>query len=664
VAKRPIAEEDLLRIVFVSDPQMEPNGKSVLFTRKTIEKNKYKTALISVDPKGRLKEWTRTDLGASHGRWSLDGRRIAFFSKREGSASQIFLLNVKGGEAKPLTQMPEGDLGDFRWSPDGNRIAFTFRETHPDWTEEAKKKREEKGLSTPARIANNPLYRWDAEGFFLDRRHALFIVDVESGKTKKLYDKCPWGRYSFDWSPDGTRLAVKRSYQKNLWKDLEDDRILIVDLKGKATLLEGQPGGYKLAVRWSPDGKWIAYIGNPNPFDHRGIANAELFVAPAKGGPPLRLTEHTDYDLEANTLSDMGDVGGEFLEWLPNRSALLASVGWQGENQVAQISLNGELTFISKGKHVVSPGSVDRRGSNIGCLISDPLHPAEVAICEPKGIKKLTHFNDELLSEIEVCPPKEHWLEASDGYPVHAWSLQNARSTRSKGKPAVLEIHGGPQAQYGYTFFFEFQLLAAQGYLVAFSNPRGSKGYGKAHCDAISGHWGNKDWLDIEAIKNWMMAQPDIDPKKLGVMGGSYGGYMVNWVVGHTTEFRAAITDRCVSNLLAKSLNSDYPYYPGTYWQGSGYGPLEQNADLWRDSPLAYFDKVETPMLIIHSEGDLRCSIEQGEQVFTALQEKGIPSRFVRYPVTTSHGMSRGGPPDLRIHRLKEILNWWAKWLR
>jgi dipeptidyl aminopeptidase/acylaminoacyl peptidase len=667
VPKRLVQPEDLLRFVFVSDPQVSPDGKTVLFAKKTIgEKNEYRTQLVSVDGEGHLKEWTQAEQHASHGRWSPDGAQIAFLSKRDGSKAQIHVLKTAGGEAGPVTEMPEGDFASFRWSPDGSRIAFAFRKRDPLWTEVAQKKREEKGLSTPARIANTAFYRFDGEGFFLDQRYAVYVVDVASKASRKVYSKCPWGRYSYEWSPDGKRLAITRSYQKNLWRDPEDDRILILDLKGKVKELKGQSQGEKRVLRWSPDGKWIAYLGIADPLDHRAMSDTELFVALATGGKPLRLTSETGYDLDTGTLSDMGDLGGEFLEWLSDSSGLYLRIGWHGEGQIARVGLEGKFEMLTKGRHVLSPVSISRNGRSIACTISNPKMPAEVAVVEPKKkkdtLKILTKLNEEVMRDFNTAEPEELHLKAADGYPVHAWVIW-PKVGKAKRTPAVLEIHGGPQAQYGWTYFHEFQVLAAAGYAVVYSNPRGSKGYGADHVRAIAGSWGGKDWQDIEAVRDWMKASPRIDLKRMGVMGGSYGGYLTNWVVGHTSDFRAAITDRCVSNLLAKALNSDYPYYPGTHWQGSGYGSLESNADLWRDSPLAYFDKVQTPMLIIHSEGDLRCNIEQGEQVFSALQERGIPSRFVRYPVTTSHGMSRGGPPDLRIHRLREILSWWRKYL-
>jgi dipeptidyl aminopeptidase/acylaminoacyl peptidase len=196
---------------------------------------------------------------------------------------------------------------------------------------------------------------------------------------------------------------------------------------------------------------------------------------------------------------------------------------------------------------------------------------------------------------------------------------------------------------------------------VFFSNPRGSKGYGEAHCDAITRDWGNKDWLDVQAVIKLMEETPYVDSKRMGVMGGSYGGYMTNWVIGHTNKFAAAITDRCVSNLVSKAGTSDYPGLPDKMFGGNSWDRPEER---WRMSPIKYFGNVKTPTMVIHSEGDLRCNIEQGEQVYAVLKMRGVPTRFVRYPSSTSHGMSRMGPPDLRIHRLRMILSWWEKYLK
>ena len=225
----------------------------------------------------------------------------------------------------------------------------------------------------------------------------------------------------------------------------------------------------------------------------------------------------------------------------------------------------------------------------------------------------------------------------------------------------MLQIHGGPHCQYGWMFFHEFQCLASAGYTVMYSNPRGSKGYGRDHCDAIRNDWGGADWIDMQSVIATMQKDKNINAKNMGVMGGSYGGYMTNWIVGHTNDFQGAITDRCVSNLVSMGGNSDFLDKEDGYFGGNFWSRPEER---WSQSPIRHFGNVETPMLIIHSEGDLRCNIEQSDQVFAALKLRNIEARFVRYPKSTSHGFSRGGAPDMRKHRLNEILSWWKRQLR
>jgi dipeptidyl aminopeptidase/acylaminoacyl peptidase len=271
-------------------------------------------------------------------------------------------------------------------------------------------------------------------------------------------------------------------------------------------------------------------------------------------------------------------------------------------------------------------------------------------------------FNQALLEQIEVIEPEEHWVESEPGVKVQAWVIKppENRKLKTENHPCCLEVHGGPHGMYTSSVFFEMQLLAANGYVVVFSNPRGSTGYGEDFARCIKGDWGNKDWADVQAVTKFAKTLPYVDRDRVAIMGGSYGGYMVNWAIGHSDEYKCAITDRCVSNLLSKSGNSDYTFIPDGNWPGAAYDNWET---LWDRSPVKHFKNVKTPTLVIHSEGDLRCHIEQGEQVFTFLKMRGVPTRFVRYPATTSHGMSRSGPPDMRLHRLREILRWLEEWL-
>jgi dipeptidyl aminopeptidase/acylaminoacyl peptidase len=374
------------------------------------------------------------------------------------------------------------------------------------------------------------------------------------------------------------------------------------------------------------------------------------------------LTEPTDHSLTVSTLSDTKEASfGAWIEWREDSSAIHAVIGTKGETHFTTISLEGEIDFHTQGQHLFSGNSV-RNGKVVG-VFSTPTMVPEIAIVEDlsKGeIRHLTSFNADWHAEAQVQPAEEIWLDTPDNTKLHGWVIK----PEGNGPwPAVLEVHGGPHAQYGWAFFHEFQVLAAQGYVVVYTNPRGSTGYGEAHTKAIQGDWGTADWVDIQTVTKWMQEQSFIDSKRMGVMGGSYGGYMTNWVVGHTKDYKAAITDRCVSNFVSMAGNSDFPMNKDGYFKGNAWGDLNDIKELWRQSPISYFKDVTTPTLVIHSAGDLRCNIEQGEQVYSALQQSGIPTRFVRYPASTSHGMSRSGPADLRQHRLNEIVTWWKRFL-
>jgi dipeptidyl aminopeptidase/acylaminoacyl peptidase len=669
--KRPITPEDLLSLQFVGDPQIHPDGSLILFSKKHIdaEKNKYVTNLFTVDLDGAVRQWTQGEGGAGQGRWSPDGRTFAFASGREEKKSQIFLMRTDGGEAMRLSNLPEGSIGEIRWSPDGTKIAFTFRETGENWTSKAQKEREEKGRSIPPRVIETAWYRLDGDGYFEQQRYKLYVLDVATGEHRLLYEACPLGGYSFDWAPGSKELAVCHTVAKNPFAERPNDALFRLDLAGQAWQIEGLGRSEKSAPRWSPDGRWIAYFGQEPDAEDWAARNVRVYVVAAEGGQPACLTAEDDYCMTVMGLSDTREAYGySALAWSPDSKALYLSIGWHGATQLGYVELERKrVELLTSGPHTITVGNLSADGERFAMTFGTATRMAEVGVVDLARLDEpqvLTMFNQEFHDAVRLSEPEEFWVEAEDGAKAHAWVMKPVDYIEPKRYPAVLEIHGGPHAQYGWAFFHEFQVLAAAGYVVVYSNPRGSKGYGEAHCAAIKGAWGDRDWVDIQAVTRWMQHQPYIHPGTMGVMGGSYGGYMTNWVVGHTKDFKAAITDRCVSNLVSMGGTSDFPFNPeGGYWAGRPYGPLEQIAALWRQSPMACFDTVTTPMLIIHSEGDLRCNVEQAEQVFAALQVIGVESRFVRYPATTSHGLSRGGPPDLRLHRLREILAWWKRHL-
>lgn len=667
--QRLITPEDLLRFVYVSDPSIAPDGSQILFTRKHYgDKYKEITNLWIVPTSGGEPRQFTSGEKDGHGRWSPDGSRIAFISGREKHHPNIFVLSAAGGEATQLTHFPEGKIGSFKWSPDGSQLAVLFRETEPEWTSTAKKAREDDGRSIPPRVIDEVYYRLDGDGYFGANRYALYVVDAKSGEHRKVFDRDTTNHITYSWSPDSAELVLSANTTPDgvlhSWKV---DLFRVNAKSGKARKLTDVPAGVKSSVAWSPDGEWIAFAGRDGK-ETWGARNTHLHVHNLRTGENRNLTSETDYCLVAATLSDSAEVVFEAnIKWAPDSKRVLAGFGWHGETHVASIPIDGGKPFFhTHGRKTVGFGNVSEDGRHFAAIVADPLKLPEVHVgrfsdsSKPAVLTPLTSFNQALLGELSLAEPTAHWIDNGHGGRVQTWVLKHPSLKRGKKYPAVLQIHGGPHSQYGESFFHEFQVLAAAGYIVVYSNPRGSKGYGEQHCDAIRGKWGAADWEDIQAVTAFMKKLPDVNHRRMGVMGGSYGGYMTNWVIGHTRDFAAAITDRCVSNLVSMVGSSDLPLVPGEYWDGNSWDNTE---DIWEQSPLKHLGNATAPTLVIHSDGDLRCNVEQGEQVFTALKLRGIPTRFVRYPSTTSHGLSRSGPPDLRIHRLNQILDWWKKYL-
>ncbi len=660
--KRPIQATDLNDFHLVSDPQISNDGSQILFTKgKVGSKCRVVTNLFLVDAKsGAVKQLTQGDGGNGQGRWSPDNRTVAFISGREKPASQIFTIPMDGGEAACRSKLPEGSIGAIKWSPDGKQIAFTFRETEASRTSDKVKARQESGESNPPWEIDTLWYRLDGDGYFGNQRYKLYVLDLASGEHTMIYDADALGSYSFDWMPNSQELLVCRNAGKDPLIEKPNNQFYIVPLKGKPKAIKGLPVGQKFSVAVSPDGKRVAYLGDVGQDDPWGVRNDKLYVAKIDGSEVSCLSDGDDYCLAVASLSDTGAGGDSVCQWLGDNKTIRVMVGYHGESQVAECQVGkNKVSILTKGKHVLGVGTSTLDGKRTAVTIGTPTQLAEIGIVEGGKVKTLTSFNKEFHENVEAVAPEEIWVDSTDGVKVQAWVL---RPAGKKTYPAILEVHGGPHTQYGWAYFHEFQLLVAQGYAVVYSNPRGSKGYGEAFCAAIRGDWGNKDWDDVQAVTKWMQAQPAIKTGQIGIMGGSYGGYMTNWAISHSKDYRAAITDRCVSNWLSASGNSDFPLNRDGYFGGYAWGDLESIAKLWQQSPISHFEGVSTPTLVIHSEGDLRCNVEQSEQVFFALKSQGVESRFVRYPTNTSHGMSRNGPADMKIHRLGEIVAWWKKY--
>ena len=674
--KQLITIQDLAKIKIVSDPQISPDGKRVLYVVKVANTEKNKTWshlwLGNVNDQS-TRQFTFGEVNDSSPRWSHDGRTIAFLRTKD-KHTQIWLVPADGGEARVLSDLSEGAIGDLSWSPDDDALAFCFRPAHPDWTQDAVKKRGENGKSSPARIVKNALYRLDGFGFQDDRQH-IWVCDVTSGKVTQIT------RGDYDdgtpaWSPDGKTIAFVSNRAKDPDRLRYRDDLWLVPASGGKLQKVTTPVGGKTAPAWSPDGKWIAYIGVEAGKDPWRPQNDRLWVVSKRGGDAHCLSMELDRTVGNITLGDTREPAPTIPIWSPDSKRIFVPVSDSGNCHLYAIDFAScHMTLLTPGALDVSGVSMDAAGKRFALLIGETTHPAEVYIGKPKGrrleLKRLSDANGEWLKSAQISKPEEFWITQPDGTRVQGWIIRPpnfkranpgaARQGRRK-YPLLVYVHGGPHAQYGNVFFHELQLHAARGYVVVYSNPRGSNGREEEFGACIHRNWGTVDYQDVMAIADYGEARPYVDKKRMAIAGGSYGGYMTDRVVGHTERFKCAVTDRCVSNFISMVGTSDMPPPPNSYWPGNPWGDDFQQG--WDMSPIKYVDQVRTPMLIIHSEGDLRCPISQAEEWYTALKWLKQEVVFVRYPRETSHGLSRGGPMDLRMDRLQRINAWLDQYLQ
>ena len=649
--RRPITAEDLAAIVLIDGPRLSPDGETVVFTRTTtdLEGKAYRSAIWTVPYAGgtprQLTSGTGKDRAAS---WSPDGQWIAFLSDRDGEKGQLHLIPTGGGEARRLTTGLKS-VGGIAWSPDSQRLSFTARVRPADQPSILN------GSEPPVfREIRRIKHRADGTGL-LDGRTHLFVIARDGGDPVQLTDG-DWDDSKADWSPDGRLLAF--SSNRGPTRDWDDasDIYVVPAAGGEARNLTG--GGHSLgSPSWSPDGQTVACLGRT--VDAPAGANVRLWTVPAAGGAPRCLTADLDITIGSDVLSDTR-AGHLSLPpiWTPDGQHLRFLVSERGNVTLNEIGADGgQLRQIVGGDRVLL--DVDGAGEQIVFAAATPTNSGDLYAVAADGSseRRLTAVNDDLFAGIDLAQPEHLEITGADGQTVEGWFLPG----RGEGKrPLVLEIHGGPHSLYGNAFFHEFQLLAAQGYHVRYTNPRGSKGYGERFCSEIAGGWGDLDYRDLMAAVDLIVQRPDVDATRLGVAGGSYGGYMTNWIIGHTDRFKAAVTMRCLSNFLSFYGTSDIgPWFGERELQGS---PRDQLARYWDRSPLAYVEQVNTPVLILHGEQDLRCPIEQAEQWFVSLRRLGKTAEFVRFP-DESHDMSRSGRPDRRQVRLQRIVGWFKQYL-
>ncbi|HID84961.1 MAG TPA: S9 family peptidase [Anaerolineales bacterium] len=667
-AKRRLKAEDLYRFQLIKDLRISPDGQWVVYMMERVDakqEKKYTNLwLASTDGRRAPQPFTTGDHNDTMPRWSPNGKIIAFISNRHDEKQpQIYLIPLDGGEARQLTRDLKGQFGALEWSPDGKQLLIQFRQTDPEVLEREKDEtRKKRG------VVDRPItrlhYKLDGAGFLPKERWHLWLVDVRSGKARQLTQGEQYEEWDPAWSPDGQHIVFCSNRQPDPDRDPEAIDLYLIPAQGGEMQRLPAPVGQKSMPRFSPDGRWIAYYGT----EGRGAwwRNTGLWVLPAEGdGPAQNLTAPFDLHAAVDVINDL--IGAAFTpppQWSPDGQWLYFPVSRHGRSELRRIhpAGSGMETLIAR-DGVVGAFDLSADGQHLVYFFGTLTDPGQVWSWnrQTNRHRPLTRLNA-WLKRVNLGQTQEVWFTAEDGYRLQGWILTPPDFDPQKRYPTIVEIHGGPITQYGFLMMHEFYYLAAQGYVVAFSNPRGGRGYGETHARAIVGDWGNRDYADLMAFADFVQSQPYVEAERMGVTGGSYGGYMTLWIVGHTHRFRAAVAQRSVSNLVNFWGSSDMNWLT-EHLIGIPKPPWEALEDYWRVSPLAYLHQAKTPTLIIHSENDLRCPVDQGEQAYVALKYTGVDTELVLFP-EESHGLSRGGRTDRRIARLKHILRWMDRYLK
>ncbi len=701
---RPLALQDYYRLVTVQAPAMSPDGRWVAFVKTTIAEAENRRLsevwLVASDGKSAARRVSDPALNATGPRWSPDSELLAFTARRRGAngarvdagdspalSTDLRSASRAGSPASTQAELAAAEAsdepGDAPWfvrvnqpspapfhirgvsgapvfSPDNKWIAFTRRAARPKKPQYA---------DDAERLINERFkghaydwlgYRFDQRGYLPDPRdpdaspaEELFVVAREGGEPRQL-THLNVDVHGAAWRPDSSALAFSANTHQRDEYTYERSDLFVATLDGNdARLTRLTDDGYNNdSPAWSPDSRTLAFrreLGLSEVIaakqDHG--APVQVFGIAATGGAPKLMT--TEWDLLPGAPA-----------WSADGRAVYFSAGVGGNQHLFRIATaNNRVEQITRGQRQISgfsPSSV----RTMAYVATDGPHPAElfVAALDGSGERRLTSFNDALLQEVATATPERIVYPSKDGTPIEGWVLKPRGYDPAKRWPLVVTIHGGPHGAFGNDFSFEHQLLAARGYMVLYTNPRGSTNYGEKFLWATWGGWGNLDADDVLAGVDYVAAHYSVDPKRLGVSGYSYGGFLTNWIIGHTQRFAAAVVGAGPSNWISDYGTADIPRTKESEFYGAPWD-ARAHALLLKQSPVEYAGNITTPTLFVHGESDMRVPIEQGEQMYTALKKRHVPARFVRY-ADSFHG---GWSPWSTVHRYYEELKWWDRYL-
>jgi dipeptidyl aminopeptidase/acylaminoacyl peptidase len=684
--KRGITEMDLFKFVWVADPQISPDGARVAFVRVSIDQSKdqYDTAIWLAHTNGSEPPRALTSgLRDVAPRWSPDGKRLAFVRaiETDGRAQppQIFVMAMDGGEARAITQIARGAANPV-WSPDGKTIAFSATAwlselaNAPSKSAPASADSKDAPRTSDVRVVTRAVYRANGVADFgyvdPDRPNHLWTVAVpDAGAALPAPRPITTGNFweaNHQWSADGTRLFFVSTRVEEPYYQPDDSDLYSVAVTGGEPSRVASINGSISSYAFSPDGQRLAFVGTLHGDPVRSYSQSDLWVMDLPSGTPRNLSASYDFDINGGLGGDQRAPRGASPSgpvWTRDGRAILIKVGEHGETNVKRIdAATGRVEPLTRGAHEVMAYTADAQAARMAVIVSTQTVIGDLQLLDAVTGKltTLTRFNDALFDQLTLSEPEELWYTSFDGKKIQAWILKPPAFDPAKKHPLILEIHGGPHSAYGNTFTHEFQWMAAKGYVVLFTNPRGSSNYGQDFGNIIQFKYPGDDARDILMGVDEIVKKGYVDPQRMGVTGGSGGGLLTNWIVTQDHRFKAAVSQRDITDWTAFWYTSDFWLFNPTWFRKA---PFQDPQEFAARSPITHVEKVQTPLMFILGDEDWRTPPGAGgEQMFRALKFLKKPTVMVRFP-DENHELSRAGKPWHRVERLQHIVGWFDKYL-
>ena len=669
--QRAIADSDLFAFRWVASPQISPDGRQVAYVLVTVNAKHegYETSLwlVGTDGASPPRRVTAGPRDAAP-RWSPDGTTLAFVRPKDGHP-QLSLLSLTGGEAQQLTDLPKG-ASPAVWSPDGKTIAFTSTTSAEDLAQKDKSKDKSDERKSDVRVIVQAEYRADDEGYVDPNEHShIWTVPAalpgDQPAQAHQVTAGPFDENAPQWSRDGSRILFVSDRVVESYYYAPDNDVYSVPAAGGALDTVADIDGPIFGPALSPDGKAVAFRGWINPRAARSYDQSDLFVS--RGGTANNLTADYDFDMGGSVLGDQapprGGEGSSPNIWTADGRSIIVATTERGRSNLVRFDAQtGAREPLTTGDHAVLAYTATPDARTFALSIGDPTHLPDIYVLDAssKRLRQLTHANDSLFSKLQLVTPEDFWYASFDGRKIETWIMKPVGFTPGKKYPLILNIHGGPHTAYGYIFFHEMQWMAAKGYVVVYPNPRGSTTYGQEFGNVIQYKYPGDDYRDLMIAVDSVIRRGYVDSTKLGVTGGSGGGLLTDWAVGHTHRFAAAVSQRDVADWLGFWYTADFTLFQPSWFRST---PFRDPQEFLARSPVRYADSVTTPLMFILGDEDLRAPPNQGgEAMFRALKYLRKTTVMVRFP-GESHELSRSGKPVHRVERLQHILNWFDKYL-